>query len=415
MKNRKTITLSAVLYTMLRRWKVMAIAFVLVLAIGAGYTVLSSRAKSQPDSVAATVTLLDERNRTTVEGYKKYIENSAYMAIDPNNLHYRYIHYYINWKEEGVDPAALESKYGALFTQLANYYPSDEFVNEIKTSKPEYKDKALYEILGITRSGNDVIFMLAFSDDYYLKDMGDIIDATLKKKTPEWISTVGAFEFTTGPVVDKPVDGFQAGYKAGQDTRRALLSQNQAAIANAATVNKATKEAPLSRQLLIVAIIAILAAIVVGGVAAIYGRRLETATDVYDITGEDVLCVFKKEPESGLDKWFYKKNDKYHDPALYLSIADRKLANEGTKKIYIYNCSDEDVSGAVSSIADTMKSVEVVSVDKENSKDFFLKMADNEGVILLVKGGETQKRDFLRMQEHLEDVGVKTARVVFTV
>lgn len=414
MKNRKTITLSAVLYTMFRRWKVMAITFVLVLALGGGYTVLNSWAKSQPDSVAATVTLLDERNRTTVEGYKKYIENSAYMALDPNNLHIRYIHYLINWKEEGVDPALLEGKYAALFTQMANYYPSDEFVNEINTAKPEFKDKAMYEIIGIGRGGNDVTFTLAFSDDYYLKDMGNIIDATLKKKTPEWGSVVGTFEFTKGDVVDKPIDGFQAGYKAGQDSKRALLSQNQAAIANAATVNKATKEAPLSRQLLIVAIIAILAAIVVGGIAAIYGRRLETATDVYDITGEDVLCVFKNEPESGLDKWFYKKNDKYYDPALYLSIADRKLANEGTKKVFLYNCSDTDVSGAVSSIADTMKSVEVVSVDKENNKDFFLKMADNEGVILLVKGGETQKRDFLRMQEHLEDVGVKNAGVVFT-
>ena len=415
MKERKTITISALLYSMLRRWVIIVTTFVIVLVIGTGYVIHKNGAQTEESDMSTTLALLDERNRATVEGYRTYIENSAYMNLDPNNVHIRYIHYYINWKEEGVDPAAFESKYAELFSYMTLYYPSDEFVDEINEAKPEYKDKALYEILGIGRSGNDVTFTLVFTDDSYLKDMGDIIDATLKKKTPEWISKVGAFELTMGPVTDKPVDGFQSGYKSGQDSKRGLLSSNQQAIENAATVNKLTQDAPLSKQIMIVIIFALLLGIVAGWMAAIFGQRFDTATDIYDITGEEVLCIFKNEKETVLDRWFYKKNDKYHDPELYLSIAERKMANEGVGKVYLYNCSDADLSDVAAKIGQVEKTIKMTTVEKGNERDFFLDMKEKEEVIVLVKGQVTEKRRFLRMREHFNDLGIKIAGVVFAV
>lgn len=415
MKNRKSITLSAVLYTMLKQWKVMLIVFIIIAVIGSGYTVLTKKKNNTSAGTENAIATLEKNNKAAVDGYGEHLVNSAYMNLDPSNLHTHYMYYKINWKEQGLSPEGLESKNDSLFQIIRMYYTSDEFANEIASVNEAYKEKALYEVIGLNREGSRLLICVDYTDDYYVKSLSDIIDSTLKKKMPEWIKTVGSFEITPESVVDKPVDGFTSGHKSVQDSKRKLLEQHQSDVEAAAITQKTTKEAPLFRQLIVVIIVAILAGIIVGGITAIYRRRFDTSTDVYDITGDDVLCVLKSEPEKGLDKLHYKKNDKYHDPELYLSIADRKMADSEIKKVYIYNCSEADASTAAEKIAGQLKSVEVVNVDKESSRDFFLKMTDKEEVLLLVKAGMTDKREFLRMREHLTDIGVKSAGVVFAV
>ena len=415
MKNRRAITLSALLYTMIRRWKVMVISFIIVFALAAGYSVLKTKASGKEDGLSATVVALDQRNRDAVEGYRKYIEKSAYMNLDPNNLHERVIYYNITWKEEGLDPAVLESKYDGVYRCMVFYYPSDEFVKKIADYNQKYKEENLHEVVDVSRGGGTIIFKIYFTDDHYLNDLTDIIDMTIKEKTPEWASKIGSFELNRGLMTDEPIDGFASGHKAAQDEKRAILSQNQAAMETALTTKKETSAAPLSKQLVISAIIAFLAAIIVGAINSVYERRFYTSTDVYDIIGQDVISVLKSEPEAGLDRLFYKKNNKYHDPDLYLSIVDRRMAESGTKRVYLYNCSEEDLTVASEQIKKYIKNVETVNVDTSNNRDFFLNAARDEEVIILVKSGKTIKGDFLLMREHLDDLKIKVAGVVFVV
>ncbi len=429
MRKRKTMTFSALIYTMLKKWKLMLVCFLIVCVVGSALVVLTGRGKGQkqaedPAASASANPALSEKTKEEMEEYKEYLDNCAYMELNPSKMQIRYITYSVNWKEEGLDASKTEARNASLFQWMTLYYPSDEFANEITAVNADYKKKALYELVGITRGGNLITFTIAYSDDYFLKDLCDVIDSTLKKKQPDWIALAGEYELTPGPVTDKPVDGNISGHKGTQDSKRAVWTQYEAAVTAAKTAAEsaastgkslASKEKPMSVRLITVFLVAVIFGIVVGGLIAIYDRRLFFATDVEDVSGKDLICIIKKEPESGLDRMFYKREEKYKDPGLFLSILDKKFADEGIKRVFLYSCSYGDTRDSLAKVSECLKGVEVVNVLPEDGRDFFLNAKEDEAVILFVKAGITEKKALFDMTGHLESVGVKCPGTVLEV
>ncbi|MBR5336707.1 MAG: hypothetical protein IK152_01855 [Lachnospiraceae bacterium] len=420
---RKTITLSAIIYTMLRRWVIMLVTFAVVFGVGMGLTIIKDKEKQKENAAAAAKAKLaaeankglQEKNMEDVLAYEKYIKNSAYMNLDPTNCHMHYIYYTINWKEQGLDSKEYENKNVKLYQYMSVYYPSDGFTEEILSYKPEYEDKALYEVVGLGRSGNTYIFTILYTDDYYVKDLCNVIDTSLKEKSPEWYSLAGEFEFSRGPETDKTVDGITNGYKKIQDSKLSALATAQATVTNVATTTTTvTKDGTMVEKILAVFAIAFVCAVIVGFIVAMFRRRFDTATDVYDLTGDGVLCVVKNDKERGLDKMFYKKDDRYQNPGTYLSILDKSLSDSSVNNVYLYNCSGADLASIGNRISEQMENINVNYVPEED-KEFYLNAKENDAVIILIKSGVTEKRTYMRMIDHLKTLGIRFRGVIFAV
>ena len=248
--------------------------------------------------------------------------------------------------------------------------------------------------------------------------MSNIIDSSLKKKSEEWYSLAGEFDFTRGPETDRQIDGFVEGYKDRQDAKRATLARTQAALANnvsaSITLAKDEKETSMPVKVLTVILIAFLWTIAAGFVVELFDKRFNSAKDVTNLIGQDVICIFKGTPESGLDKLYYKNNDRYNNPELYLSILNRRMTGEGIKRLFLYNCSDSNMSVINDKMAEQMKDVELKNVENKE-KEFILDVKEDEGVLLLVKGGVTEKESLYKLAELMNDLKVKCAGVVFAV
>lgn len=418
MKSRRRITISAIIYTMFKRWFVMLVTLVVVFALGMGITFLQNNDKKKRVSNAAQ-TQLQDKNVDDILAYEEYMRESAYMNLDPNDLHIHYSQYFINWKEEGLDAKVIEAKNVELFKWIVQYYPSDEFMKEVVAAKSEYEDKALHEVIGVSRSATTLTFSIAYTDNYYVKDICEVIDSTLKKKIPEWFSIEGEFSLSKGPDTDKTVDGITAGYKKNQDAKITALTSAQAAATAAATAatstNKDTKkEASMVSKTLSVLLIAFVCAVLAGLFAAVNRRRFDTSKDVSDLAGDDVICVLSSGKVSWLDKRFYRNDDTYQNPDTYLSISEKRMTDSGIKRVYLYNCTENDMTTACDKLSGKMKKLEIMPVSEDNS-DFYLNVQDDEAVVILVKGGTTRKDAYMRITEHLFALGIKYSGVVFEV
>ena len=156
-------------------------------------------------------------------------------------------------------------------------------------------------------------------------------------------------------------------------------------------------------------------ALIAGCLIAVFGRKFNTATDVSDQTMSEVLCIIKADHESGLDRMYYKKNDRYHNPDRYLSILEKNMENSGFSKAHLFNCSDADVSRAQDQIKNAMSHTEISVVPADRRDDFYLDVKENEGVMVIVKAGATERRDLMMLNEHLDSVKANYLGVVFAI
>lgn len=423
MQKRRSVTMSALLYTMSKKWKLMLLVFVIIAAVGTAAVIVTGKDKkgetvSSDTGVIAKDT--DVKNREDLAKYKKYLEQSAYMGLDPGNLHYHYIYFEVVGKEGG--PAINDAFLSKLLLWISPNTVSDDMKKRINSKKDDYKGKELQEVIGVSRSGFNIVFNIMYTDDYYVSDLSEVIKAVVKEKEKEWYSVAGEFTFVQGPEYDRTVDGYTAGIMEGQMSKRTryatieqTVEKNSVVLASGSTAKAASESKNVSRivKLLVVALISLVAAIISGLVAALFDKHFNTSADVYDLTGEEVLCTLKSEPVKGLDRLFYRKDERFCEPELFLAMANKQLVDKGCKRAYLYNCSDDDVTEAVSLIENNVKEVEVIPVPDKNSKDFFLNAKEDEAVIILVKGGRTSKRFYARIRERLDTVGAGYQGTVF--
>lgn len=430
MQEEREISLTGAMYTMAKRWKVMLLVAVVVFAAGYGFFLYKNgkAASSDPVSVAKADTAADtvkpeevEKLKDNAEKYKTYLENSEFMKVDTSALHNRIVFYVIDWKEPGLSGDVYENKSATLYGLLAANFPSEEFRGAISSVNSDYDEKALDELITVDRSGNTVSFTIVYSDDSYVKDLESAIDAELKSKTERYSAIVGKYELVFAQEVDRAVDGTDFDKKQeSKKTNLTNLEKELAAIEKKATTTGTTVGADQGlfiglKNTLICALLAIFCGLAVGFVSAVFGKRFQSATDISDLTGQDVVCAFKKEPESGLDRLYYKKNDRYQNPERYLSILDKNMEDAGVKKLHLYNCSGSDLKAVTDRIGGVMKTVEVLAVSEDKKDSFYLDIPEDEAALILVKGSDTTRRDFIEIMEHLKAVSVKIAGVVFAV
>lgn len=428
MQEEREISLVGAMYTMAKRWKVMLLVAILVFAAGYGFFLFRARkaASEGPETVAKAANAAETVNpedvlklKENAEKYKDYLENSEYMKMDTSALHQRIVYYVIDWKETGLSSDAYENRSATLYGLLKANFPSEEFRKAISSINSEYEEKSLDELISVDRSGNTVNFAITYSDDRYVKDLETAIDTELQSKKEKYISLVGDYELVTAQEVDRAIDGTD--YKNKQNTKKTNLTNLEKEIEELekkVTVIDNSGGASLfigKKNTLICILIGIFCGLAVGFVMAVFGKRFESATDVSDLTGRDVVCAFKKDPESGLDKMYYKKNDRYNNPERYLSILDKNMEDAGVKKLHLYNCSGSDLKAVTDRIGQAMKGVEVSTVSEEKKDSFYLDIPENEAALILVKGGDTTRRDFIEVMEHLKAVSVKCAGVIFAV
>ena len=428
MQEEREISLVGAMYTMAKRWKVMLLVAVLVFAAGYGFFLYRARkaASAEPASVSTATNAAEAVNpedvlklKENAEKYKNYLENSEYMKLDTSALHQRNVYYVIDWKETGLSSDAYENRSATLYGLLTANFPSEEFRKAISSINSEYEEKSLDELISVDRSGNTVNFAITYSDDRYVKDLETAIDTELQSKKEKYISLVGDYELVTAQEVDRAIDGTD--YKNKQNTKKTNLTNLEKEIEELekkVTVIDNSGGASLfigKKNTLICILIGIFCGLAVGFVMAVFGKRFESATDVSDLTGRDVVCAFKKDPESGLDKMYYKKNDRYNNPERYLSILDKNMEDAGVKKLHLYNCSGSDLKAVTDRIGQAMKGVEVLAVSEEKKDSFYLDIAEIEAALILVKGGDTTRRDFIEVMEHLKAVSVRVAGVIFAV
>ncbi|MBO4808332.1 MAG: hypothetical protein J5537_04760 [Lachnospiraceae bacterium] len=431
MQEEREISLVGAMYTMAKRWKVMLLVAVLVFAAGYGFFLFKDRkaATAEPVSVAQASTPAEsvkpdeaKKLKDNAEKYKKYLENSEFMKVDTSALHNRIIYYVIDWKETGLSGDDYENRSATLYGLLEANFPSEEFRKAISAIDSTYEEKSLDELIVISRSGNTVAFSIAYSDDSYVKDLEMAIDTELRSKNEKYSSLVGAYDLVLAQEVDRAVDGTD--FKNKQNAKKTNLTNlekelselEKKAPANNASTTAGARGLFIGFKNILVCILAgIFCGLAVGFVMAVFGKRFESATDVSDLTGQDVVCAFKKEPESGLDRMYYKKNDRYRNPERYLSILDKNMEDAGIKKLHLYNCSGSDLKAVSDRICGVVKSLEVADVSDGDRERFYLNIPENEAVLILVKGGNTTKSDFIEIMEHLKAVSVKCAGVVFAV
>lgn len=429
MQEEREISLVGAMYTMAKRWKIMLLVAILVFAAGYGFFVFKNRkaASAEPESVAnatnAAETVKPEdvlKLKANAEKYKDYLEKSEYMQVDTSALHNRIIYYVIDWKDANLSGDAYENRSATLYGLLAANFPSEEFRKAIKDIKSEYEEKSLDELISVSRSGNTVAFSITYSDDRYVKDLETAINTELQSKEEKYSNLVGDFDLISAQEVDRAIDGTD--FKNKQNAKKTNLKNLEKEIEELEKKTAASPDSGASssffigkKNTLICILIGIFCGLAVGFVMAVFGKRFESATDVLDLTGRDVVCAFKKDPESGLDKMYYKKNDRYNNPERYLSILDKNMEDAGVKKLHLYNCSGSDLKAVTDRIGQAMKGVEVSAVSEEKKDSFYLDIPENEAALILVKGGDTTRRDFIEIMEHLKAVSVRIAGVIFAV
>jgi len=429
MQEEREISLVGAMYTMAKRWKIMLLVAVLVFAAGYGFFLFRERksASAGPESVATAANAAEtvkaeeaEAFKKKLTDYKEYLENSEYMKVDANALRNHVLYYVIKWNEPGLEGNGYENKSATLFGLMTANISGGQLGRAVCSLNEEYAKRSLDELVTISRSGNTITFTIAYSDDSYVKDLEAAIDAELKSKADKYSELVGKYELVLAQEVDIAVDGTTL--RNGQTAKKTGLTNLEKELAELATKAPASSASGASssffigkKNTLICLLIGIFCGLAVGFVMAVFGKRFESATDVSDLTGQDVVCAFKKDPESGLDKMYYKKNDRYNNPERYLSILDKNMEDAGVKKLHLYNCSGSDLKAVTDRIGQTMKGVEVTAVSEEKKDSFYLDIPENEAALILVKGGDTTRRDFIEVMEHLKAVSVKCAGVIFAV
>lgn len=427
MQEEREISLVGAMYTMAKRWKVMLLVAILVFAAGYGFFLFRARkaASAEPESVAKAANAAEtvkpeeaEAFKKKLSDYKEYLEDSEYMKVDPNALRNHVLYYVIKWNETGLTGRDYENLSATLHGLMSSNFPSEEFNKTISSMNEEYEKMRLDELVTITRSGNTIAFTIAYSDDRYVKDIVSAIESELKNKADKYGELVGKYEMVLAQETDRAVDGTTL--RNAQTAKKTGLTNLEKELTELDTKAPASSASDASSSLfigkkntLICILIGIFCGLAVGFVMAVFGKRFESATDVSDLTGQEVVCAFKKDPESGLDRFYYKRNDRYRNPERYLAILEKTVADAGVKKLHLYNCSGSDLSGASEKICSSMKNINVVNVADADRESFYLGVAEDEAVLILVKGGDTSRRDFVEIMEHLKAVNAKCAGVVF--
>lgn len=429
MQEEREISLVGAMYTMAKRWKIMLLVAVLVFAAGYGFFLYRARkaASAGPASVATAANAAEtvkaeeaEAFKKKLTDYKEYLENSEYMKVDANALRNHVLYYVIKWNETGLTGSDYENKSATLFGLMSASFPSEDFSRTISSMNKEYEKMRLDELVTLLRTGNTISFTIVYSDDSYVKDIVSAIDSELKSKAEKYSELTGKYEMVLAQETDRAVDGTTL--RNAQTAKKTGLTNLEKELTELATKAPASSASGASssffigkKNTLICLLIGIFCGLAVGFVMAVFGKRFESATDVTDLTGQEVVCAFKKDPESGLDKMYYKKNDRYNNPERYLSILDKNMEDAGVKKLHLYNCSGSDLKAVTDRINQTMKGVEVSAVSEEKKDSFYLDIPENEAALILVKGGDTTRRDFIEVMEHLKAVSVKCAGVIFAV
>lgn len=429
MQEEREISLVGAMYTMTKRWKIMLLVAVLVFAAGYGFFLFRERkaASAGPESVATAANAAEtvkaeeaEAFKKKLESYKEYLENSEYMKVDSNALRNHVLYYVVKWNETGLTGSDYDNKSATLFGLMSASFPSEDFSRTISSMNKEYEKMRLDELVTLLRTGNTISFTIAYSDDSYVKDIVSAIDSEMKNKADKYGELVGKYEMVLAQETDRAVDGTDLRNK--QNAKKTGLTNLEKELTELATKTPASSASGASssffigkKNTLICLLIGIFCGLAVGFVMAVFGKRFESATDVSDLTGQDVVCAFKKDHEPGLDKMYYKKNDRYNNPERYLSILDKNMEDAGVKKLHLYNCSGSDLKAVTDRIGQAMKGVEVTAVSEEKKDSFYLDIPENEAALILVKGGDTTRRDFIEVMEHLKAVSVKCAGVIFAV
>lgn len=429
MQEEREISLVGAMYTMAKRWKIMLLVAVLVFAAGYGFFLFRARkaASAGPETVAKAANAAEtvkpeeaEAFKKKLESYKEYLEDSEYMKVDSNALRNHVLYYIIKWNETGLTGKDYENLSATLYGLMSSNFPSEGFNKAISSMNEEYEKMRLDELVTISRSGNTIAFTITYSDDRYVKDIVTAIDSEMKNKADKYGELVGKYEMVLAQETDRAVDGTDLRNK--QTAKKTGLTNLEKELTELDTKAPASSASGTSssffigkKNTLICILIGIFCGLAVGFVMAVFGKRFESATDVSDLTGQDVVCAFKKDPESGLDKMYYKKNDRYNNPERYLSILDKNMEDAGVKKLHLYNCSGSDLKAVTNRIRQAMKGVEVSAVSEEKKESFYLDIPENEAALILVKGGDTTRRDFIEVMEHLKAVSVKCAGVIFAV
>ncbi|MBR5337751.1 MAG: hypothetical protein IK152_07185 [Lachnospiraceae bacterium] len=430
MQEEREISLRAVFYTILKKWKLLIILFAVIFIAGYGFFWFRARKAAGADgttNAANATNVADvvednevEKTKQHALDYKDYLEKSEFMKIDTNALHNRIIYYVINWKESGLSGDAYENKSATLYGLLSAIFPSQELKNAIESYNSEYAGRSLDELISIGRSGNTVYFVIMYSDDSYVKDLEDIIAKGLASKADAYKALVGDYELVSAQEIDRAVDG--TNLKNAQNTKKTNLTNLEKEIgdlekraATTTTSGGGAKGLFIGiKNTLICLFIGLFVALGIGFLIAVFGKKFNSATDVSDQMMKDVICIFKAGSETGLDKMYYKKNDKYHYPRTYLSILAKNMEEAGLKKLYLYNCSGADVSAVEGRITEIMDNVEVVSVPQERD-NFYLEMTESDGAVMLVKGGDTRRSELSRMRDHLDSVKANWLGTIFVV
>ena len=90
------------------------------------------------------------------------------------------------------------------------------------------------------------------------------------------------------------------------------------------------------------------------------------------------------------------------------------MEEAGLKRLYLYNCSGADVTAAQNKIAEVINNVEIINVPQDED-NFYLKMTETDGAVVLVKGGDTEKSELARMWDHLNSVKANWLGTMFVV
>ncbi len=435
MQEEREISLVGAMYTMAKRWKIMLLVAILVFATGYGFFLYRAKkaASAGPASVATAANAAEtvkaeeaEAFRKKLTDYKEYLENSEYMKVDPNALRNHVLYYVIKWDETGLLGSDSENKSATLYGLMASSFSggqsqlsqSSQLGRAIFALNEEYAKRSLDELVTISRSGNTITFTIAYSDDSYVKDLEAAIDAELKSKADKYSELVGKYELVLAQEIDIAVDGTLL--RNAQTAKKTGLTNLEKELTELATKASAYSASAASsgffigkKNTLICLLMGIFCGLAVGFVMAVFGKRFESATDVSDLTGQEVVCAFKKDPESGLDRLYYKRNDRYRNPERYLAILEKTVSDAGVKKLYLYNCSGRDLSNASEKICSCVKNIGVMNVADADRESFYLGVAEDEAVLIMVKGGDTSRRDFVEIMEHLKAVNAKCAGVVF--
>ncbi|MBE6013774.1 MAG: hypothetical protein E7241_00200 [Lachnospiraceae bacterium] len=436
------ISIQAIIIGMLKKWKLMLVTFLVVLAVALGFNIY--RAKQAADKInqenqaAASGENVTEKTVTTASkevltvsqlnmriknlrervAYFEKLAKSPKMIADAGKFYSYAKKYYISRpNSDGKDNEQLAYTIASALTQ---YVQSEEIKSKMDNAKDIVDLDYLADVVSITPDGSSVSVQISYLEENATKNLMSIAEPIVIEKFGEYKNAIGDFSYTlietTGSISadedlinaknnnDVALSKSKTDLDALEELALTVEDKSEVGQTEEAKSSSATNKSAVSWQsqlgkknIALSVIIAIIVACVIGFAWAILlNKKLMSAYDVADISGKEVLGV-EGSDKKGLLEQHQIKHFGNEDSQLTIAKIKKTVDAKGGR-ILIDRLGPRKTEGCSTGIVNQLvaSGIDVVdSGDFDNRAQFIEAGTSDDVCLFLVKIGEATRAELI--------------------